>query len=335
MMQRKIKCDPALIERVVFAFALLEALSQTGLDFIFKGGTCLMLLLAEPKRLSTDIDILVRHNINIDEYIKKAALTFPFTSVEEQIRKNNTDISKRHFKFFYESPLKKGRFHIILDVVYEVDYYLNVNTKKISNELIITKPPYDFVKVPTINGILGDKVTAFAPYSIGIPYGKMKELEIIKQFFDVATLFDVIDDFNEVVITYKHIAMIEINNRQLIDFDINKTLMDSYNAAIAIIGRGKIYKEDFLRLLDGIQRIRDHIIGKYTPTIAESQACKVAYLIANIIAGKKQLIKITDEQLYTDKLITNNQYSKLNHMKKSSLIDFAYLYESILLIEKI
>jgi len=39
------KRDPALLERSVFAFGLLEALTIAGLDFVFKGGSCLMLLL--------------------------------------------------------------------------------------------------------------------------------------------------------------------------------------------------------------------------------------------------------------------------------------------------
>ena len=38
--------------------------------------------------------------------------------------------------------------------------------------------------------ILGDKLTAFAPYTIGIPFGVDKELEIIKQLNDIACLFD-------------------------------------------------------------------------------------------------------------------------------------------------
>ena len=50
--------DPALLERVLFAFGLLEAISRVELPFIFKGGTCLMLLLKKPMRLSTDIDIV-------------------------------------------------------------------------------------------------------------------------------------------------------------------------------------------------------------------------------------------------------------------------------------
>ena len=48
--------DPLLLERSVYAFGLLEAITRVGMPFIFKGGTCLMLLLERPMRLSTDID---------------------------------------------------------------------------------------------------------------------------------------------------------------------------------------------------------------------------------------------------------------------------------------
>lgn len=43
-LQATSKGDPILIERTLFAFGLLEALRKVGMDFIFKGGTSLLLL---------------------------------------------------------------------------------------------------------------------------------------------------------------------------------------------------------------------------------------------------------------------------------------------------
>ena len=62
-------CDPAILERTVFAFGLLESLVRVNMPFIFKGGTCLMLLLKTPRRLSTDIDIIVKPETDISYYI--------------------------------------------------------------------------------------------------------------------------------------------------------------------------------------------------------------------------------------------------------------------------
>lgn len=38
-------CDPVLLEKTIHAFALLDALAARGLQFVFKGGTSLLLRL--------------------------------------------------------------------------------------------------------------------------------------------------------------------------------------------------------------------------------------------------------------------------------------------------
>ncbi len=48
-LQAASKGDPGLIERALYAFGLLEALAVVGLDFTFKGGTSLLLLLPKPQ----------------------------------------------------------------------------------------------------------------------------------------------------------------------------------------------------------------------------------------------------------------------------------------------
>ena len=53
------KVDYELAQRAVFALGLVEALVRSGLQFTFKGGSSAMLLFPAPKRLSTDVDILV------------------------------------------------------------------------------------------------------------------------------------------------------------------------------------------------------------------------------------------------------------------------------------
>jgi len=71
-LQATYKSDPALIEKLLFAFGVLEAIARTGLPFIFKGGTALVLLLENPNRLSTDIDIIVEPGIDLDDYTARS-----------------------------------------------------------------------------------------------------------------------------------------------------------------------------------------------------------------------------------------------------------------------
>ena len=61
--KNKYSKDPNLMESMIYALYLLEQLQLTGLDFIFKGGTSLILLMEEPKRFSVDIDIIISPKI--------------------------------------------------------------------------------------------------------------------------------------------------------------------------------------------------------------------------------------------------------------------------------
>ncbi|MDR0198643.1 MAG: nucleotidyl transferase AbiEii/AbiGii toxin family protein [Methanomassiliicoccaceae archaeon] len=320
--------DPSLLERTVFAFGLLEALARVGLNFTFKGGTCLMLLLDRPRRISTDIDIIVEPGTNIDEFIKKAAEIFPFVNCEEQTRRIVRNIEKRHFKFFYMSSVVGGSLHIILDVLFEKNNYRSITSKEIAGRLLETEPPSTYVNVPTVNCILGDKLTAFAPHTIGIPFGADKEMEIIKQLYDVATLVEKCDNFTDVKETYRRIAETEIRYRGL-DVGVRETLTDSFSTAMTIIGKGRQFPDDYKKLSDGIRRIKGHIFEGYSVTVAESQSCRAAYLVANILADSADLLRITDTAPYLNKTITDPRYAKLNYIKKANLTDFAYLYEAI------
>ncbi len=187
--------DPSILERTVFAFGLLEAIRSVGMPFIFKGGTSLLVLLDHPRRLSTDIDIIVDKDTDVDDYINKAGTIFPFLSVEEHKRKGANDIEKRHFRFHFLSPRTEKEINILLDVVFEDNPYLKVTERPIRSSLLLHAGDDLLVRLPDKNCILGDKLTAFAPHTTGIPFGKDKELEIIKQMFDCWTLIQEMDDY--------------------------------------------------------------------------------------------------------------------------------------------
>ena len=236
-LQEKYKKDPSLLERVLFAFGLLEAITRVGMPFIFKGGTSLMLILDHPLRLSTDIDILVQPGTDVDHYINEAAKIFPFKTFEEDRRVGKNNIEKRHFKFIYDSPLRNDDFYILLDIVFADSPYLATQTCEIKNDLLLTDSTPITVTVPSPECILGDKLTAFAPHTTGVPFGIDKELEIIKQLFDVATLSEKIDNYQNLIATYDRAVLDEIGYR-----DITATredvLRDTIRSCACIIGKG-------------------------------------------------------------------------------------------------
>ncbi len=171
--EKKIK-DKILAEKVIQALFLLESLVSEKLNFVFKGGTALMLLLDNVKRLSIDIDIIVPQKIDLDNIITKIVSQSHFTRFELHKRKINYDIQKVHYKLFYTPVYKtnKSEEYILLDVLFEKIQYLKTITIPVNSSFVKQVGNPIFVKVPDFNNILGDKLTAFAPETTGIPYEK-------------------------------------------------------------------------------------------------------------------------------------------------------------------
>jgi hypothetical protein len=326
----KLKRDPILIEKMVYAFGLLEILSLSGLKFIFKGGTSLILLLKQPKRFSTDIDILVTEENELDLVLNRLTSFKPFIEFEEHIRKQNaTQLKKRHFKFFYTSPVLKRKASILLDVVIQKNTYSSLVQLEIENEFIIVDKEPSRVVVPKVECILGDKLTAFAPKTTGILFGRSKSLEIIKQFYDIGVLYESSEDYDLVIRTYESAVKEEMNYRSL-TCEIKDVLKDSFLATLTICSRGKLgYINEYKEFEIGVGLIEGHIFNeKFTMEKAVYHACEILYIYARML-NDKSIDKIIDVESYEELLILNSQYNVLNRIKKISHNKFAYVYEAI------
>lgn len=325
--------DTFILERSIYAFGLLEALCKVKMPFIFKGGTSLMLLLEHPRRLSTDVDIIVPQGTDVESYLKKVKDVFPFEKVVQQERIGKNGIAKKHYKFYYKSPVKNDTlFYILLDILFEENHYARIVRKPIKNDLLNTQGEDLEVVLPSVDCILGDKLTAFAPHTTGIPLGIGKELEIIKQMYDVAALIDVFDDFEDVYNSYMAIVETEINYRGL-DISANEVLMDTIDTAACIAGRGQIGNE-YPMYLAGIKSISTHIYDeRYSAEKAVQSACKTMYLAACILQ-KSNFEKVIDCNLYLDCNIGKSNYSKLSKLRKFNAEAFAYVVKTVELLEK-
>lgn len=321
-------CDPSLLERSIYAFGLLESLVRVNMPFIFKGGTSLMLLLEHPRRLSTDVDIIVEPGTDIDHYIERASEIFPFKRQDEQIRVGKNNVVKRHFKFYYDSPVGNRELYILLDVLFEEDHYSSVVEKEIKNDLLITEEPYLKVTVPSVNCILGDKLTAFAPHTTGIPYGVNKELEIIKQLFDVISLANVCDNFQDVYDSYMRTVEAEIAYRGK-GCSVEDCLNDTIETAACVVSRGSINREDYQLLSSGIKGIRTHIYGgRFSGESAAIGACTVMYIAACILKNKS-FRRIEDSEKYINVPMPDSKYKKLSYIRNQNIEAYGYLVEAV------
>ncbi len=324
--------DPALLERVIYAFGLLEAIRSVELPFCFKGGTSLMLLLDHPRRLSTDIDIIVEPGTDIDEYIRRAGEIFPFVDVQEHVRVGKNNIEKRHFRFKYHSPRSARDVTILLDVLFEELQYKTMVERPIKNELLLTEGEDLSVCIPDINGILGDKLTAFAPHTTGIPLGVNKELEVIKQLYDCGSLFDAMTDYGEVRIAYERIVRAEMGYRGLA-ISPEEVLKDTISSCLCIASRGMSEEGDYTYFKDGISRIRNHILGgKFSGEIAGAYASRVMYLAAAILTGQEKIQSIKDAAAYSGQKMEIEKPKRFSYLRIVDSVSYGYLIEAIRLL---
>jgi len=325
------KVDIGLLERSIYAFGLLEALVRVGLPFIFKGGTSLMLLLEKPRRLSTDIDIVVKPGIDVEEFIKRASKIIPFKDYKKQTRIGKNNIEKVHYKFIYDSPVNKREFYILLDILFEENNYERLIQKDIKSEILLTEEPYIQVTLPTADCILGDKLTAFAPHTTGIRFGEDKDLEVIKQMYDVACLFDAENNFEDVCKTYAKTVAAEIAYRG-IEMAPEDALLDTIDSAACIVGRGKFGTE--YNLYSAVMKnLSNHIYdGRFSGEMAAVLACKVMYIAACVLKNKMP-ISIENPNDYLSENIGNTKYGKLSFIRKYNAEAFAYVVETVRLLE--
>ncbi len=122
----------------------------------------------------------------------------------------------------------------MLDILFEQIDYPRLLYTPIQSEWIESVEVLE-VAIPSIESILGDKLTAFAPNTVEIQYGKNKEQEIIKQLFDIGCLFDEAEKVEEIALSFERIGTKEINYREL-KIGLTDVLDDIFNTFQNTIG---------------------------------------------------------------------------------------------------
>jgi predicted nucleotidyltransferase component of viral defense system len=324
--------DPKILEKVIRAFLLLEQIQLEAIPLVFKGGTSLLLHLDPPQRFSIDIDLII--SIGQDKLapiFDKIVTKGQFTSwKDDSDRKHKTNAPVGHYKFYYKSDIDAnfGEEPILLDVLFSESYYPTTIDIDIAHRWLLTEDPLTQVKVPNIESILGDKLTAFAPTTIGILYTKNRPVEIIKQLFDVAALFDKAQNFNTVKESYLKIAEEEIKFREL-TITWKDALKDTFDAAYTIALRDTT-NEHFRHLQTGISNIVNFILTRFTIEEAITCASKAAYL-ANMLQKDELpgIERYSNPEQIKNIEISNADFNKLNKLKKTNPEAFFYFYKAI------
>jgi Nucleotidyl transferase AbiEii toxin, Type IV TA system len=324
--------DPILIEKMIMALTLVENLRLAGLDFIFKGGSSLILLLGTPQRFSIDIDIVLPNGKNLDECQQAVLSQGVFYRIEENKRAG--DLPKQHYKFFFNSVIQEKESHILLDILFEKNPYPRLHEVDIRSSLVAMEGETTRVLCPTRECLLGDKLTAFAPHTTGIRYGTNKELELAKQLFDIAVLFDTVEGVNLVRTTYKNIVPKELTYRGMNELTPEDVLLDTFYTAVLIGTRGASSGAEYAELLEGFRKMAAFVYsGFFSLDSAILCASKASYLSALILKKVDPIDRFEKGLDISSWAIANPDYNKLNKLKKTSPEAFYYFFRALSLLE--
>jgi hypothetical protein len=169
---------------------------------------------------------------------------------------------------------------------------------------------------------LGDKLTAFAPNTTGVPYNADKEKEILKQLFDIGHLFDLLTEITIFKKSFLETAKGEIAYRPERKIkSVEQILYDIIDTALLIAKKDILKTEDekakFTEINTGINQFRHFVfVGKFEILEAQVASAKAAYLASIILTDKNKLIKFSETNPLNDYMITNTDYNFLNKRLK-------------------
>ncbi len=225
--------NPVMLEKAIVALQLIGHLAESGLPIQFKGGTSLLLRLNPIRRLSIDVDIVTQARPEeLRAVLDRVSRLAPLTGYEHDAQRDRELPPKKHFRIFYPSLVETRTDLVLLDVLFEQEVAPHCEPVLIDTPFITPEREVR-VPVPTVNSLLGDKLTAFAPRTIGILYDPKRKTDIAKQLFDIGVLFDAATDLSVAAAVYA-----ATHARQLIyrnaTFSLADTLNDSIHAGFLL-----------------------------------------------------------------------------------------------------
>jgi len=280
-------CDPVLLEKTIHAFVLLDALAARGLEFVFKGGTSLLLRLPHIRRLSIDADIFCQEPADkLNALLAEISRIPPFTGMTEDDRGEHRIPARRHFRFSYKPLDPKNPWpFVLLDVVHERNVYPHVDRVPLRTAFVECDGA---LLVPTVEGLLGDKLIAFGPNTTGVPLNQKRSMQFMKQVFDIGELFDAASNLAAVRAAYDQVFAVE-NGYRGGKFTTELALKDTFDTGyrIAQVGFAIAPKDGQDEILDaGRKQIGSHLVGvKFRREEMKIAAAKAALLASALHAA--------------------------------------------------
>ena len=178
--------------------------------------------------------------------------------------------------------------NVMLDVVEETEVIHVLESKPITTSFLTAEREVK-VQLPTLESLLADKLTAFAPTTTGVPLRRPDGapgdvVQVVKQLFDVGMLFSLAQNGAEIVETYKRAQAKEAGYRETHP-TLAATLDDTIATGLAAMPfKEKVQSKfgDYPLLKRGYIGMRGHLTRPFSEDDFRHFAAQAATLAAHI-----------------------------------------------------
>jgi hypothetical protein len=223
-----------LAEQAVYCLELVRELSESGLEFQFKGGNSLLLVLEEPQRFSIDVDIATDENLETIEK-KLDGIVSRYGRFMRWIKRQHKTkpwIPLSSYYLFYSSVVAPGEdTSIMLDVQLHLSPYASEKKPIVCGDLYRSKTTVD---LPLPASLIGDKLLTLGPETLGIPVGKGKSAQRLKHFFDVSRLLGMSPKLRDIRESFTNCLDFE-NRLQKRDISVEDVIHDTLASCYAAV----------------------------------------------------------------------------------------------------
>lgn len=289
----------ANLEKAIFCLEYLGQLQEEGLDFIFKGGSAVQILLGNSwTRLSVDVDICT--NASKEEFESILRKVYEKIDREAFLYSRRERVISSDVPFYLyriETPALTDRSRtILLDAI---GIKPKVPTQRTPLKAFFFDSSVE-VTTPTVGALLGDKLSTVGPNTIGRPLRDSRNgLEYVKHFCDINRLQKSDFCFEECAESYresvgiqskvrgKHFTLDECFDDMLITCRVASLPQQAGEQVSDKLLQGETKeraKNEFRILRDGLRRFRPFLVDgtSYVWDKLRVSAARTALLIKMI-----------------------------------------------------
>lgn len=266
------------LEKAIFSLEYVGQLHYAGLDFLFKGGSAVQIMLGELcNRLSVDVDICT--DASEDELagiLEGIRLRFGGEAFAYEKRGDEAEKSSPFYLYRIRTPPMTSRGRVIL--LDALGMKPRLATRRTPLKTFYYESSME-VTTPTVGALLGDKLSVIGPNTIGRPLRDSRNgLEYAKHLYDIDILSDSKPDFGECVDAYRESLRIQ-NRIRGRDFGLEECLDDAvFTCQVASLpqrlGERAIENlkqpesdrahSEYRILRDGLRRFRPFLVRNHT-----------------------------------------------------------------------